>query len=193
MTILYSQPLRRNRKPMYEIGDGIRISKYDLLLRNGYKLQFTSEVFEKIAISPKNLPATQKRMKSMRVTSVICIQKNCSQSFTNGIIYNSVRFKSISPTNSRQYSQVLYKNFTGLIDSGRLQFQKYPITQGTKMSQSKNSRFLMKNFQIILNFTIWNPVFTLPLRKLLKPRRLSFKKNTITSNAVSFLECLEEH
>ena len=34
MSILYSKPLRENKKPEFGIGDKVRISKYDLSLRN---------------------------------------------------------------------------------------------------------------------------------------------------------------
>ena len=39
--ILYSKPLREFRKPQFKIGDRVRISKYDLPFRKGYKPQFT--------------------------------------------------------------------------------------------------------------------------------------------------------
>ena len=39
MSILYSIPLREDRKPTYI--DRVRISKYDLLFRKGYMPQFT--------------------------------------------------------------------------------------------------------------------------------------------------------
>ena len=41
MSILYSKPLREFKKPAFKIGDRVRISKYDLLFRKGYKPQFT--------------------------------------------------------------------------------------------------------------------------------------------------------
>ena len=50
LSILYSKPLRNFRKPKFEIGDRIRISKYDLPFRKGYTPQFTKEVFEIVAI-----------------------------------------------------------------------------------------------------------------------------------------------
>ena len=46
LSILYSKPLREVRKPQLKIGDRVRISKYDLPFRKGYKPQFTQEVFE---------------------------------------------------------------------------------------------------------------------------------------------------
>ena len=49
--ILYSKPLREFNKPTFKIGDRVRISKYDLAFRKGYKPQFTREVFEIVAIA----------------------------------------------------------------------------------------------------------------------------------------------
>ena len=45
MSILYSKALREFKKPTLKIGDRVRIPKYDLPFRNGYKPQFTREVF----------------------------------------------------------------------------------------------------------------------------------------------------
>ena len=56
MSILYSKPLREYKKPTLKIGDRVRISKYDLPFRKGYKPQFTREVFEIVAIATKKPP-----------------------------------------------------------------------------------------------------------------------------------------
>ena len=53
-------------------------------------------------------------------------------------------------------------------------------------------KFLTKNLQSRQKSTIWNLVFTLPLRIMLKQWTLSSKKDTITANFVSQLKCLEE-
>ena len=53
MSILYSKPLREYKKPTFKTGDRVRISKYDLPFRKGYKPQFTSEVFEIVAIATR--------------------------------------------------------------------------------------------------------------------------------------------
>ena len=50
LSILCSKPLRGFRKPNLKIVGRIRIAKYDLPFRKGYKPQFTQEVFEKVAI-----------------------------------------------------------------------------------------------------------------------------------------------
>ena len=56
MSILYSKPLREFKEPTLKIGDRVRISKYDLPFRKGYKIQFTREVFEIVAIATRKPP-----------------------------------------------------------------------------------------------------------------------------------------
>ena len=56
LSILYSKPLREFRKPKFEIGDRVGISKYDLTFRKDYKPQFTKEIFEIVAISSRKPP-----------------------------------------------------------------------------------------------------------------------------------------
>ena len=56
LSILYSKPLREFRKPKFKVGDRVRISKFDLSSRKGYKPQCTKEVFEIVAISSKKPP-----------------------------------------------------------------------------------------------------------------------------------------
>ena len=56
MSILYSKPLREHKKPKFGIRDRVRISKYDLSFRKGYKPQFTSEIFEIVVIATKKSP-----------------------------------------------------------------------------------------------------------------------------------------
>ena len=56
MSILYSKPLREYKKPTFKTGDRVRISKYDLRFRKGYKPQFTGEIFEIVAIATRKPP-----------------------------------------------------------------------------------------------------------------------------------------
>ena len=56
LSILYSKPLRKFRKLKFKVGDRVRISKFDLPFRKGYKPQFTKQVFEFIAMSSKKPP-----------------------------------------------------------------------------------------------------------------------------------------
>ena len=53
MSILYIKLLRENKKPIFKSGDRVRISKYDLPFRKGFKPQFKREVFEIVAIATK--------------------------------------------------------------------------------------------------------------------------------------------
>ena len=53
MSILYSKPFRESKNSILEIGDRVRISKYDLPFRKGYKPQITHEIFEIVAIATK--------------------------------------------------------------------------------------------------------------------------------------------
>ena len=55
VSILYSKHLREFKKPAFKIGDRVRISKYDLPFRKGYRPQFTREVFEIVAIATRKL------------------------------------------------------------------------------------------------------------------------------------------
>ena len=56
MSILYNKPLKDYKKPKFSVGDKVRISKLDLPFRKGYKPQFTSEVFQVVAIASKKPP-----------------------------------------------------------------------------------------------------------------------------------------
>ena len=56
MSILYSKPLREYKTAKLGIGDRVRISKYDLPFRKGYKPQFTQEILEIVAIITEKPP-----------------------------------------------------------------------------------------------------------------------------------------
>ena len=56
MCILHSKLLRECKKLTFKTVNKVRISKYDLPLRKGYKLQFTREVFEIVAIATRKPP-----------------------------------------------------------------------------------------------------------------------------------------
>ena len=56
LSVLYNKPLTRYKKIKFKLGDRVRISKNDIPFRKGYKPQFTDEIFEISAISPKKPP-----------------------------------------------------------------------------------------------------------------------------------------
>ena len=61
LSVLYSKPLREFRKPKFNFGERVRISKYDLPFWKGYKPQFTKKVFEIVAISYRKPPTYTKK------------------------------------------------------------------------------------------------------------------------------------
>ena len=56
LSILYSKPVREFRKSKIKIGEKVRISKYDLPFRKGFKPHFTREVFEIVAFCSSKPP-----------------------------------------------------------------------------------------------------------------------------------------
>ena len=56
LSILYNRPLREYKKPKFKVGDRVRITEYDLPFGKSYKLQFTQEVYENVAISSSEPP-----------------------------------------------------------------------------------------------------------------------------------------
>ena len=56
LSILYSKPMREFKKPKFKVGDRVRISKFGLSFRKGYKPQFTKNVFKKVANSSRKPP-----------------------------------------------------------------------------------------------------------------------------------------
>ena len=87
-------------------------------------------------------------MNKSRFSAVNCIRKSWPQSFKNKIINNRVGFKSICAVVSRQYTELFYKffyqsNWIWKVN-GRLQIQKYPTHQSTKMLLRENICFFDK-------------------------------------------------
>ena len=56
MSILSGQPIVEFTPPKFAIGDKVRISKFDLPFRKGYKPQFTEEIFEIVALASRKPP-----------------------------------------------------------------------------------------------------------------------------------------
>ena len=56
LSIQYSKPLREFGKPKFQIGDRVRISKYDLPFRKVYKPQFTKDVLQMFDFSSRKPP-----------------------------------------------------------------------------------------------------------------------------------------
>ena len=88
MSILYSKPLREFKKPTFKIGDRVRISKYDLPFRKGYKPQFTRDVFENVAIATRKPPTYTIKDEQNEIIQGNFYQKELLMSFNNGFVYN---------------------------------------------------------------------------------------------------------
>ena len=121
MSILYSKPLREYKKPKIGIGDTVRISKYDLPFRKGYKPQFTQEYFEIVASATKKPPTYTIKDEQ---EEVICgvgnsTRRNQLESFEYGFIYNRVGFQRIFTVLSKQHAQFIYKFLAGASEFGR--------------------------------------------------------------------------
>ena len=119
ITILYSEPLREIRKPKFKIGDRVRILKYDLSFRKGYKLKFTEEIFKIVAISSRKPPTYTIKDEQDEFIRGRFYQKELIKVTDNRTVYNRVGFKCIFATISRQYTEPFYNFFTRATESRR--------------------------------------------------------------------------
>ena len=112
------------------------------------------------------------------------------ESFTIELISNA--FPQLFPASTLNSLTNFHRSNWYWNVNGWLQFRKHLTHQCPKMLQRESWCFLTRNSQNCQNSFIWNPIFTLPSRILLKPWTLSFKKQTITPKIVSQFKCLEE-
>ena len=124
------------------------------------------------------------------------MSKKWLKSFINEVFNKSVGFICIRTVFSRQKTQFFHKLFNVATKSGRsmggCNFGNISLIIVPKCHGGKNHFCRWKTCQSCFNFTIWNRVCTITLRILLKPIKLSFKRDTTTAKAVSQLRCLEE-
>ena len=69
MSILYIKPLRELKKAKFGIGERVRIFKYELPFRKGYKPQHTQENSEIVAIATKKPPTYTIKVEQEEITS----------------------------------------------------------------------------------------------------------------------------
>ena len=138
-------------------------------------------------------------MKKMRLSAVNFIRKNWTESFNNRIAYNRVGFKCICATFSRQNNQLSYKFLTRATECGKSMgscnfgnILPIKVLKCYCVIEGKFKLFDENNFQSCLNFTIWNPVLTVPLGILLTPWTATIKKDTIRARVVSSWKRLEK-
>ena len=51
LSIFYKNPINQYKRPRFEVGENVRISKKDIPFRKGYKSQFTNEIFKIVKIA----------------------------------------------------------------------------------------------------------------------------------------------
>ena len=145
LSILFSKSLREVRKPNFNIGDWVCISKIDWSFRKGYKPRLTQEVFEIAAIFSKKPPTYILKDELDEVIRAIFVGKSWSKSLNNEIVYSRVGLKCICATISRQYPDLFYNYFTRATESGRsmggrrfriIQRSNVPNCHGGKMCVS---------------------------------------------------------
>ena len=87
LSSLHSKSQREYRKPKFNIGEKVRIWKYDFPPKNGYEPQSTQAVFENVSIFCKKTSNIHKKsLNRNRFSAVNFITKNWSKSFNNGIV-----------------------------------------------------------------------------------------------------------
>ena len=111
LSILYSKPLREYRKSMFKIGDRVRISKFDIPFRKGYKPQFTQELFEIVAISPRKPPTYTIKDEQVEINRGKLYQKELIKVFQQWNFLNRIGFKCIYALIFRQLTELFYKLF----------------------------------------------------------------------------------
>ena len=56
LSIFYKNPISQYKKPRFKVGDKVRIPKYNIPFRKGYKSQLTAEIFEVVRIATYKPP-----------------------------------------------------------------------------------------------------------------------------------------
>ena len=56
MAVLYGEPIRDITKRKFKVGYLVRYSEQGLFFRNGYKVQFTKEIFLIVALATRKPP-----------------------------------------------------------------------------------------------------------------------------------------
>ena len=92
MSFLYSKTLREFKKPTFKVGDRVRISKFDLFFRKGYKPQFTRENVEIVAVATKKPPSYTIKDEQDEIIQGKFYQKRRLKSFNNEVVYSRVGF-----------------------------------------------------------------------------------------------------
>ena len=91
LSVFYKNPIFEYKKPRFKIGDKVRISKYDVPFRKGYKSQFTSEIFQNVKIATLKLPTYNlHKPYAKRTNEIWCLDlafMDKLSEFNNGVKY----------------------------------------------------------------------------------------------------------
>ena len=92
----YKNPISQYVKTRFKAGDKVRISKYDIPFRKGYKSQFTSEIFEIVKIATYKLQHTTSRESRVMKYYENFMNKNSqSVSFSDELFYGRAGFQRV--------------------------------------------------------------------------------------------------
>ena len=112
------------------------------------------------------------------------------ETFTTELFF--IASANLFPDNTLSSFENVLPEQLNLEGHGEVKIRTYPTHHFSKMSQRENFCFLTQSFQTVLNSFIGNPVSTIHLPKVLKPRTRSFKKDTIKQQLLFQSKCLEE-
>ena len=154
------RPLRDYWQPKFRIGDRVDISKYNLTFENGFMSQLTRNILEIVSISSRKPVKYTMKDEQNEIMFGKFVKESWSKLFNSRTVYKRVGLYCICTSISRQLTQLFYKLYTGATDSGRsMGGREDAISDLSYPSKNQNVtegklRFLIKNFQIRLVFTI---------------------------------------
>ena len=119
MPVLYSKALTEYKKSKFTIGDcAVRISKFDLPFRKGYKAQFKQKFYDILAIATQKPPTYSIKDEKKKSNVGNFTSRKRLVSIDYGFVYNRVGFQRIIATLSKQYAQFFYKLINGVGEFG---------------------------------------------------------------------------
>ena len=172
LSILYSKPLGEFRKPQFKIGNRVRISKNDLPFRKGHRPQFIKEVYEIVAISSRKLPTYTIKDEQDEIIRGKFYQKKLvkvfftMKSFTIELVSNASA--QLFPDNTLSFFTNVLPEQLNLDGQWEVAISEISYPSMYRNVTERKFMFLTRNVQSRHNATIWNLVFTVPLRIFLK-------------------------
>ena len=88
----YKNPISQYKNPRFKVGNKVRISKYDIPFRKGYKSQFTSEIFEVVKIATYKPPTYNLKGEQGEILKKFMNKSTQSVSFSDKLFYGRAGF-----------------------------------------------------------------------------------------------------